>query len=63
MDLPSIRRGSERNQRRAIGAGVEAFELYVIKGDADDGARSTVTISPSLRKATAAHRSPTMAAW
>ena len=33
----------------AIGAGVEAFELYIIKGAADDGARSTITLSPSLR--------------
>ena len=33
----------------AIGAGVEAFELYVIKGAADDGARSTIAVSPSVR--------------
>ena len=32
-----------------LGAGVEAFELYVIKGAADDGARSTIALSPSLR--------------
>ncbi len=33
----------------AIGAGVEAFELYIIKGDADDGARSSIALSPSVR--------------
>jgi hypothetical protein len=33
----------------AVGAGVEAFELYIVKGDADDGARSSITLSPSLR--------------
>jgi hypothetical protein len=33
----------------AIGVGVEAFELYIIKGDADDGARSSIALSPSIR--------------
>ena len=35
--------------KEVVGVGIEAFELYVIKGAADDGARSTIAISPSVR--------------